>query len=37
MLTADFDQLRPLLERALERYSGDAEREGNGDRGSWHS
>lgn len=27
MLTAGFSQLRPLLERALERHSGDAERE----------
>ena len=27
MLTAGFDQLRPLLERALEQHTGDAERE----------
>ncbi len=27
MLTAGFDQLRPLLERALERHNGDAQRE----------
>ena len=27
MLTAGFDQLRPLLERALERHTGDAERQ----------
>ena len=27
MITAGFDQLRPLLERALERHTGDAERE----------
>ncbi len=27
MITAGFDQLRPLLERALERHNGDAQRE----------
>ena len=27
MITAGFDQLRPLLERALERHTGDAQRE----------